>query len=194
MTTINRPVVVGVDGEPGLFKTRLEPVHGQEPIQLAAGVIERPVVAADGSRVLFARRSENGFSLWSVPTDGRGTAVQLSSNTWENAPIVSPDLKRMAIAYPNGVLVCDAPTCTNQSRLGVSSLIGWTPDNEGLTHTGDPGSSNIWVTRIQDGAVRQITRFDDQLVTSISWSPNGRRLTVTRQHILTDLAWFTILR
>jgi tricorn protease-like protein len=120
--------------------------------------------------------------------------VQLSSNTWESAPIVSPNLKRMAIAYPNGVLVCDAPTCTEQSRIGVGSLIGWTPDSEGLTHTGDPGSSNIWVTQVRDGAVRQITRFDDQLVTSISWSPNGRRMTVTRQHILTDLAWFTVLR
>jgi len=151
------------------------------------------VVAADSTRVLFARRSESGFSLWSVRTDG-GEPIQLSSHTWESAPIVSPNLKRMAIAYPQGVLVCDAPHCAEQSWVKVSSVVGWTPDSEGLTHTGDPGSSNIWETRIRGGAVRQITRFEDQAVTSISWSPNGRRVTVTRQHILTDLAWFTVLR
>lgn len=180
--------------DPGLFRTALEPVHGQEPVRLAAGVIERPVVAADSSRILFARRSESGYSLWSVATDGASDAVQLSSHTWDSAPIVSPNLKRIAVAHPKGVLVCDAPACSEQSWVSVSSLVGWTPDGEGLTHTGEPGSSNIWATRIRDGVVRQITRFDDQAITSISWSPNGRRLTVTRQHILTDLAWFTVLR
>ena len=179
--------------DPGLFRTRLEPVRGQEPVRLAAGVIERPVVAPDSSAVMFARRSESGFTMWSVRTDG-GEPVQLSSHAWESAPIVSPNLKRMAIAFPKGVLVCDAPACAEQSWVSVSSLVGWTPDGLGLTHTGEPGSSNIWVTRIRDGAVRQITRFADQAVTSISWSPNGRRLTVTRQHILTDLAWFSVLR
>jgi Tol biopolymer transport system component len=176
-----------------LFKTKLDPVYGQEPVRLAAGVIERPVVAADSRVVIFARRSDSGFTLWSVRTDG-GEPVQLSPHAWDSAPIVSPNLKRMAVAFPKGVLVCGAPVCADQSWVAVSSLVGWTPDGEGLTHTGDPGSSNIWVTRIRDGAVRQITRFDDQAITSISWSPNGRRLTVTRQHILTDLAWFTVLR
>ena len=86
------------------------------------------------------------------------------------------------------------PACAEQTWVAVTSLIGWTPDGLGLTHTGEPGSANIWVTRIRDGAVRQVTRFADQVVTSISWSPNGRRVTVTRQHTLTDLAWFNILR
>ena len=179
--------------DPGLFKTRLEPVPGREPERLASGVIERPGVAADSSVVIFSRRSAGGFSLWSVKADG-GDPIQLSPHTWDSAPIVSPNLKRMAIAYPKGVLVCDAPACVEQSWVAVGSVIGWTPDGEGLTHTGAPGSANIWVTRIRDGAVRQVTRFADQAVTSISWSPNGRRVTVTRQHILTDLAWFTILR
>jgi WD40 repeat protein len=138
-------------------------------------VIERPVVGADGTRVLFARRSESGFSLWSVKTED-GDPVQLSSSTWQSAPIVSPNLKRMAIAYPQGVLICDAPLCAAQTWVKVTSLVGWTPDSEGLTHTGEPGSSNIWETRIKDGALRQITRFEDQSVTSISWSPNGHRL------------------
>jgi predicted Ser/Thr protein kinase len=183
-----------IGDEPGLFKASLESLPVREPVRLAAGAIERPVVAADGSVVMFARRSDGGFSLWSVPADGHREAVRLSSNTWETAPIPSPNLKRLAIAYPKGVLVCDAPACANQSWVPVSSLIGWTPDGEGLTHTGAPGSSNIWVARIRDGSVRQVTRFGDQSVTSISWSPNGRRVAVTRQHILTDLAWFTVLR
>ena len=179
--------------EPGLFKTRLEPVAGELPLKLASGVIERPVVAADSRVVVFARRSSTGFTLWSVPSGG-GDAVQLSPHRWPSAPVVSPDFKRLAIAHEQGVLVCDAPACSNQSWVPVTSLIGWTPGGHGLTHTGAPGSSNIWVTELRSGAVRQVTRFADQAVTSISWSPNGRRVTVTRQHTLTDFAWFSILR
>ena len=63
-----------------------------------------------------------------------------------------------------------------------------------LTHTGAPASANIWVTRILDGSIHQVTRFTDQMVTSISWSPNGQRLAVTRQRTLGDLALFAAIR
>ena len=177
----------------GLFRTRLDPLPGHPPLRLAEGAITRPVVAADGSVVFFVRATGAGFSLWSVPASG-GDAVQLSQHVWEAPPIVSPNVKRLAIPHQNRVLICDAPACTNQTWTAVTSLIGWTPDSTGLTHTGAPGSSNIWVTRLRDGAMHQVTRFGDQSVTSISWSPNGQRVTVTRQHTITDMAWFNLLR
>jgi len=181
----------GVEG--GLFRTPLTPRPEQVPIRLVTGVVSHPVVSPDGTRVVFARLGAEGFSTWSVPTTG-GDAYPLSSYSSAVPAVVSPDLKRMAIEHANGVLVCEIAGCTQQQWLPVTSLVGWTPDGTGLTHTGAPASSNIWVTRIASGIVTQITRFGDQMVTSISWSPNGHRLAVTRQRSLTDLAWFNALR
>jgi serine/threonine protein kinase len=179
--------------EGGLFRTPLDPKPGQLPIRLAAGPIAHPVVSPDGSRIVFARLGVHGFSVWSVPTIA-GDAYPLSSYFSAVPAIVSPDLRRMAIEQANGVLVCDIAGCTGQRLVPVTSVVGWTPDSTGLTHTGAPASSNIWVTRIATGTETQITRFTEQVVTSISWSPNGHRLAVTRQRSLTDLAWFNALR
>jgi predicted Ser/Thr protein kinase len=175
---------------PGLFKV---PMSGAPVTQLASSRIARPVVSADGATVYFARLGGYGYSLWSVAAAG-GTPVQLSTFTSSTAPIIAPQLTRMAIQEPGGVRVCDMPSCTNAVILPIVSLVGWTPDGRALTHTGAPASANIWITHIADGSIHQVTRFTDQMVTSISWSPNGQRIAVTRQRTLGDLALFAAIR
>ena len=80
--------------------------------------------------------------------------------------------------------MCDIPSCGNQATLPVTSLLGWTHDGTGLVHTGPPRASNIWITRIADGTLHQITKFGDEVVTSIAWSADGHRVAVTRQRTL----------
>jgi predicted Ser/Thr protein kinase len=176
---------------PGLFKV---PMSGEPVMQLAAGRVARPVVSADGATVYFARLGGSGYSMWSIPARGGASPVQLSTFTSGTAPLLSPQLTRLAIQEPGGVRVCDMPACTNAVILPIVSLVGWTPDGRALTHTGAPASSNIWITSIHDGSIRQVTRFTDQMVTSISWSPNGQRIAVTRQRTLADLVLFTAMR
>ena len=175
---------------PGLLKVAMS---GDRLTQLATGRVSRPVLSSDGNTIYFARLGGLGYSLWSMPTMG-DTPVQLSTFTSVSAPLLSPDLTRMAIQEPAGVRVCDMPACGNAVMLPILALVGWTPDSQALTHTGAPASANIWVTHIGTGAMHQVTRFTDQMVTSISWSPNGQRIAVTRQRTLADLVLFTAMR
>ena len=106
------------------------------------------------------------------------------------ARFASPDLSRLAIQQSNDVLICDVKTCGNQSNLPVTTLIGWTPDGTALLQQGPPGLANIWITRVGDGTMHQVTRFDDATASSIRWSADGHRVAVTRQQSLSDFDWF----
>ena len=111
----------------------------------------------------FVRPLFGGYTLWAVSAGG-GEPYQLTPMVASSAPLVSPDLKRVAIQQGDDVLTCDLPGCGNQDTLPVTSLLGWTPDGLGLVHKGPPGTSNIWVTRIADGTLHQITKFGDETV------------------------------
>ena len=172
--------------KPGLYRTTLS---GAEPTQIADGTISHPKVSRDGQVVTFVRRLFSGYTVWAVSAGG-GEPYQLTPTVASSIPMVSPDLKRIAIEQGDVVLMCDLPTCGNQDTLPVTSLLGWTPDCLGLVHQGPPGTSNIWVTRIADGTLHQITKFGDETVTSIAWSADGHRVAVTRQRTLSDFDWF----
>jgi WD40 repeat protein len=147
---------------------------------------EQLAMSADAQTIVFTRPVSGGYTLWAVPAKG-GNAYPLSPVVLTEAPVLSPDATRMAIPRADGVLVCDVPDCSNQVVLPITTLVGWTPDGSSLTHTGAPGGANIWATRIADGSMRQVTRFNSQVVTSIAWSADGRRIAVTRQRTLADL-------
>jgi predicted Ser/Thr protein kinase len=171
---------------PGLYRTTLS---GAEPTRVVDGRISHPTVSRDGRIVTFVRPLFSGYTLWAVSAGG-GEPYQLTPAVAQSIPLVSPDLKRIAIQQRDDVMMCDLPGCTNQDTLPVTSLLGWTPDCLGLVHKGPPGTSNIWVARIADGTLHQITKFGDETVTSIAWSADGHRVAVTRQRTLSDFDWF----
>jgi dipeptidyl aminopeptidase/acylaminoacyl peptidase len=160
---------------PGLYRTTLA---GTEPTRVVDGRISHPAVSRDGRIVTFVRPLFSGYTLWAVSAGG-GEPYQLTPTVAQSIPLVSPDLKRIAIQQGDEVLMCDLPGCGNQDTLPVTSLLGWTPDCLGLVHKGPPSTSNIWVTRIADGTLHQITKFGDETVTSIGWSADGHRVAVT---------------
>jgi predicted Ser/Thr protein kinase len=171
---------------PGLYRTTLS---GASPTRVVEGPVSRPTVSRDGRVVTFVRRLFSGYTLWAVTAAG-GEPYQLTPTVAASTPLVSPDLRRIAIQQGDEVLMCDLPGCGNQDTLPVTSLLGWTPDCLGLVHRGPPGTSNIWVTRIADGTLHQITKFGDGTVTGITWSADGHRVAVTRQRTLGDFDWF----
>ncbi len=171
---------------PGLYRTTLA---GATPVKVADGLLTNPAAAPDGRLITFVRPVFSGYTLWALASGG-GEAYQLTPMVSAAVPFVSPDLKRVAIQQSDDVLMCDIPSCGNQATLPVTSLLGWTHDGTGLVHTGPPGASNIWITRIADGTLHQITKFGDEVVTSIAWSADGHRVAVTRQRTLSDFDWF----
>lgn len=173
-------------GLPGLYRSTLA---GEAPVRVANGTVSHPKASRDGDVITFVRHATNGYTLWAIPAAG-GEPYQLSPMVAAAPPFVSPDLKRMAIQQADDVLLCDIPACGNQETLPVTSLMGWTPDASALVHQGTPGVSNIWVTKVADGTLQQVTRFGDETATSIAWSSDGHRVAVSRQRGFWDLDWF----
>ena len=194
------PAVVAPDGETvffvragpraGLYRTS---ISGAPPVKIVEGPAERPVVSPDGRNVTFGRRVFGGYTLWAVPAAG-GSAYQLSAMVTAAAPLVSPNHELQAIPQRDDVLVCDMPGCSHRSYLPVTRLVSWTPDSAALAHQGPPGRSNIWMTKIEDGSVHQITRFIGERATSIAWSADGHRVAATRRRSLTDVDWLNLFR
>jgi serine/threonine protein kinase len=177
-------------GVAGLYRVD---VSGEKPVLLVQGPVDQPTVSHDGKTVIFSRRSSGGHTVWGVPGNG-GAAYRISTTVLTSVPVVSPDLTRMAIQQTSGVMVCELPACSNPMTLPVTTLIGWTPDSTGLTYQGTPGQSNVWIARVADGKEEQVTRFDQEVVTSVAWSPDGRRLAVTRHRTLGDVEWLKLWR
>ena len=46
---------------------------------------------------------------------------------------------------------------------------------------------NIWVRPIDGGVVRPLTTFTDKALIDVAWSPDGKRLAVTRLTALADI-------
>jgi Tol biopolymer transport system component len=60
------------------------------------------------------------------------------------------------------------------------SLLHWTPDGKALTYPLISGEEmNLWSQAIAGGPPRQITHFHE-LIHAYDWSPDGKRLAITR--------------
>ena len=71
------------------------------------------------------------------------------------------------------------------------SSLRWTPDGLGLTLPLTQGeTSNLWVQPVSGGTPHQITHFPDKLV-AYAWSPDGKRLAVTRAVFPQDVVLFS---
>jgi predicted Ser/Thr protein kinase len=178
------------DVGPGLYRSTLA---GASPVIVAPGRISRPVASRDGSTVTFVKSVADGYYIWAVPVAG-GEPYQLSPMLASGEPMLSPDLTRVAIQQSDDVLVCDIQTCGNQATLPVTSLLGWTSDGSALVHKGPPGASNIWTTRVTDGTMHQVTKFEGEMATSVVWSADGHRVAVSRQRTFGDFDWFGLVK
>lgn len=74
------------------------------------------------------------------------------------------------------------------------SLLHWTPDGKALTYPLLLGSEmNLWIQPVAGGPPRQITHFND-LIASYDWSPDGKRLVVTRYKTSSDVVLISNFR
>ena len=82
-------------------------------------------------------------------------------------------------------MMCDLPDCTNAR---ASSLAGraarWTPDKQSVASA---DQANVWVRPIAGGAPHPLTTFTDKTISDFTFSPDGKRLAVTRGTTLADI-------
>jgi hypothetical protein len=78
------------------------------------------------------------------------------------------------------------PACTNERFLSINTPRAWTPDGRGRAFIKPPGT-NVWIAPIDGGPPQQLTHFDERIVTSLAFSPDGKRLALTRMVSLSDV-------
>ena len=161
-----------------------------------------PDCSPDGKWITYTQETSKGSRLMRVPTGG-GSPESLLER-----PLVigrySPNGKQIGILMDedgNGtykVAVADAETghiektfdCSDISPLGENWVLRWTPDGKGLTFPRTTGGTlNLWVQPVPGGPPHQITHFPDDMV-AYAWSPDGKRLALTRETVSSDVVLF----
>ena len=205
VTSDGRYVVFGLwqDGKRNLWRMNLD---GSNPIKLTPGPSDSfPTLTPDSRWVIYTAYEAPKPTLWKVSIDG-GTPVRITDHVVGTAA-VSPDGKFIAYTYPESrdpfapanrieVIPIDGgpPTHTFQiSASGtVSTVIQWASDSKSIFYSVNASNvSNIWSQPLDGGPQKQVTHFDDLLITAFSWSSDGKQLACTRGSLLRDAVLIT---
>jgi eukaryotic-like serine/threonine-protein kinase len=148
-------------------------------------------ITPDGKTVLF---SPSGPGLYSIPISG-GPTRELSKRYVAAGPAVSPDGHRLLFESDKRgfVIACDLPDCTNVQELQLRNW-RWAPDGQGVAFVNDDDHKNLWEQPLQGGPMRALTRFDDAQILDFAWSPDGKRLTLSRGRWWDDIILIKGLR
>jgi Tol biopolymer transport system component len=60
-------------------------------------------------------------------------------------------------------------------------MIGWTPDGRGMTALDDrSGTPNLWSLPFDGNPARQLTHLAKSEIRGFAWSPDGKRIALSR--------------
>jgi Tol biopolymer transport system component len=176
---------------PGLYRANIDG-SGLTKFVEGSGRGENAVILSDDRTVVYWEFAANGTpGLWSVPLFG-GPSRQILKQFVSNTPFkVSPDGR--VLRFRGGVvngravsMLCDLPDCTNLRATDMPEG-QWTPDGRGIAYVDNMDRKNIWVQPIAGGAPHPLTKFTEKDITSFAWSPDGKRLAITRGTLLSDI-------
>jgi Tol biopolymer transport system component/predicted Ser/Thr protein kinase len=164
----------------------------------------------DGNWIIYSSVSEKGFRLVRVPAGGG------SPDSLLEKPFVvgrySPDGKQIGLLMGEGegsnmriklatmdsasahvLRTFDIPPIGSMPSNFGGWALRWTPDGQGLTFPLAQGNTNLWFQSASGGKARQITHFHDSVV-AYAWSPDRKRLAVTREISSGDVVVFKNFR
>jgi serine/threonine protein kinase/Tol biopolymer transport system component len=180
------------DGETSLWRADLSG-RGAEP--LTRGRMWASMTP-EGGTVVFPFSRGGAQSMWSISIAG-GEPVQLSTEFAFSSDLTR-DGRTLAFASVPGArndpiyVICDMPGCTSRRSLkrrrDITEL-RWMPDGQAIAFI-EPRETNIWLQPIDGGAPHQFTHFTDRQIDAMAWSPDGRRLAVSRRLTSTDVVMF----
>ena len=174
-----------------------------------------PEVTPDSRWVLY-RHWDDGPSIWKLPIEGgtpvvvRGSGRGSTGPVWESAwgATASPDGTLLAYFYSTTELKTlesssmDVVVATPSGRIlkrfpfmdsmGTSDSwrLQWSHDGSVLYYAGGRGGAKVWKQALVGGAPIQVTQFDEP-VNYFDWSPDGKKLLVSRSSTLSDAVLIT---
>ena len=184
-------------------------VDGSNPVRLTSGLSDSfPALTPDSRWVVYTAYGGAKPTLWRVSIDG-GTPVQLTDHV-ATIGNVSPDGRFIAFTYPESpdpfappnrlaVMPFEGGPIMKTFEMfasgTVANLTQWSADGKSLLYSVNANNvSNIWSQSIEGGPPKQITNFNDMLITGFSWTRDGKNLACTRGALLRDAILVTDLK
>jgi len=176
-------------------------MDGSDQTQLTFGAVERqPKCSRDGQSVIYTAWPTQKATVWRMSIDG-SQATQLT-DVASFRPILSPDGTMIAYDFPTagvqkiGVMssnggppfkVFDWPQIAYEPQGAVK----WAPDGSGLVIMGAENAvANLWFQPL-DGELRKLTNFTSDGIWNYDFSPDGKRLFVSRGRSISDIVLFS---
>jgi len=139
------------------------------------------------SRWVVYTRIGAGGGFWKVSMQG-GQPVRLDTSGAAYYPAISPDGKMLAYHYErssaggDGVEVISLDGKTPIKRFDIAmGTIRWTPDGRSLLYIKNVGGvSNLWSQLISGEPPKQITDFNNLLISQFDLSRDGKELVMSR--------------
>lgn len=181
-------------------------IDGSNPVKLTNGTSDlMPTLTPDDKWVLFTSLAGAQPQIYKVSIDG-GAPVQITDHR-ASAGTVSPDGKWLAYAFAESpdpfapanrivVMPFDGPGETKTFEVRVSGtvqmLLRWSHDSKEVYYSVNASNiSNLWKMPIDGGKPEQVTDFKDSLMTSFSWSRDGKTLACARGQLFRDAVLIT---
>jgi Tol biopolymer transport system component len=172
-------------------------VDGSNAIRLTNRNLEHlPYCSPDGKWVLYSSEQSGRFALWRVSIDG-GEPIKLSDD-YAFVGVISPDGQLVAYYTQEGqpvqvnrfvVIPAEGGKRSYSFNPPASSVgLSWAPDGHGLDYIDTRnGVSNIWRQPLSGGSPKQITDFSSGRIFGFGWSRDGKRLSIARGDVSSDV-------
>ncbi len=138
-------------------------------------------IAPDGSALFYISGQSGLQTAWKKDLRGGAPPRQfVEMRVAAGGIAVSPDSRWVALRGEE-VLVVPIGGGTPVRRLPAlpNADIQWTPGGEALAYVDGTGN-NVWIQPIDGGPAHALTHFTDQTIFAFGWSPDGKRLALSR--------------
>ncbi len=184
-------------------------VDGSNHTKLTNGVSDSsPSISPDSKWVVFTSLAGAKPTIWKVSIDG-GTPVQITDHNAIGGRI-SPDGKWIVFAFTNSpdplappnrlaIIPFEGGEISKEFAVPpggtVAVIVQWSQDGQSLLYSVNANNvSNIWNQPLTGGPPKQVTDFKDSLITSFSWSSDGKQLVCMRGVLMRDAVLITDMK
>jgi len=171
---------------------------GRQPVQLFKGSVNYPSITPDGKVAVFSSSISGVQTVWQTPLAG-GEAAKVTEGPVSIAGFsdVSPDGRSIVLQSGRQWTTCEFPVCRTAKPFAEARgrRPRWMPDGGGVAFIDGATGRNLFVQPLDGSPPRQLTQFTDgATIGDFAWSPDGKRLAISRATYSSDIVLFRGLK